>query len=635
MKTVRRLYFYVVAFISIEVVVWGLINLLRSIVDQTIGGQAEALAQALALIVVGMPIFLFHWLWAQRAAARDEEERAAGLRATFLYGILVATLIPLVQNVLALIDRLFIDSLALDTSRAIFGHAQPWPDSLIAIVMNALAAAYFWNVLRGEWPRLPDKEHFADVRRLYRYIWVLYSLLMTIFGAQQVLRFLFYVPSGLLGEFGRETLVNGLALLVVGAPIWFYTWNVVQAGATGRSPLQPEEHDSNLRLGILYLLALGGVITTLITAAMVVNLIVSQLLGEGLSPADFVNQVGAPLSVGVPLGVVWAYYGYWLNRHIESIDDPVRRAGMKRVYSYVLSALGLGGAFIGVAALIKFLIDISTAGSLVMTEELRGSLAGSISLIAAWLPLWVLTWKPMQAEAFDVTDAGDHARRSIVRRAYLYLALFAGVVGGMASAVALLFELLNAALSGYTESTFLATILNDFQLLVLFVILLLYHLSILRRDGQATAQALTKKHSGFKVLIADAGDELAGAIKAALAKVAPNIPVTLAASKPEGQFNALVLSGSLAVNTPEWLRSFSGARIVIPDEAPGLLWAGGVSEQGALQAAQLVRQLAEGQAVRQKPVSSGWMALLYVAAGLFGLELLIGLTALVVSAFVH
>lgn len=644
MRTVRRLYFYVVAFISIEVVVWGLINLLRSIMDQTIGGQAEALAQALALIVVGMPIFLFHWLWAQRAAARDEEERTAGLRATFLYGILVATLIPLVQNVLALIDRLFIDSLALDTSRAIFGHSQPWPDSLIAIVMNGLAAAYFWNVVpkvprsagRGEWSTLPDKERFSDVRRLYGYIWVLYSLLMTIFGAQQVLRFLFYVPSGLLGEFGRETLVNGLALLVVGAPIWFYSWNIVQAGAAGvRSPVQPEEHDSNLRLGILYLLALGGVITTLITAAMVVNLIVSQLLGEGLALADFVNQVGAPLSVGVPLGVVWAYYGYWLNRHIESIDDPVRRAGMKRVYLYILSALGLGGAFIGVAALIKFLIDISTAGSLVMTEELRGSLAGSISLIAAWLPLWLLTWSPMQAEASGEADAGDHARRSMVRRAYLYLALFAGVVGGMASAVALLFELLNAALSGYTESTFLATILNDLQLLVLFVVLLLYHLSILRRDGQATAEALTKKHSGFKVLIADAGDELAGAIKAALAKVAPNIPVTLAASKPEGQFNALVLNGSLAVNAPEWLRSFSGARIVVPDEAPGLLWAGGVSEQGALQAAQLVRQLAEGQAVHQKPGSSGWMAVLYVAAGLFGLELLIGLIALVVSAFVH
>ncbi len=78
--------------------------------------------------------------------------------------------------------------------------------------MNGVVAAYFWNVLRGEWPKLPSKESFADVRRLYRYVWVLYSLLMTIFGAQQVLRFLFYVPSDVLGDIGRETLVNGIAL---------------------------------------------------------------------------------------------------------------------------------------------------------------------------------------------------------------------------------------------------------------------------------------------------------------------------------------------------------------------------------------------------------------------------------------
>jgi len=44
MKSIRRLYFYLVALISVEVVVWGLISLLRSIVDETISGGADALA---------------------------------------------------------------------------------------------------------------------------------------------------------------------------------------------------------------------------------------------------------------------------------------------------------------------------------------------------------------------------------------------------------------------------------------------------------------------------------------------------------------------------------------------------------------------------------------------------------------
>ena len=58
MKTVRRLYFYAVALISVEVVLWGLINLLRSIVDETVGGAADALAQALALVPPRGPLRL-------------------------------------------------------------------------------------------------------------------------------------------------------------------------------------------------------------------------------------------------------------------------------------------------------------------------------------------------------------------------------------------------------------------------------------------------------------------------------------------------------------------------------------------------------------------------------------------------
>ena len=639
MKTVRRLYFYAIAFISIEVVLWGLINLLRSIVDETVGGQAEALAQALALILVGMPIFLFHWLWAQRTSARDEEEQTASLRAIFFYGILLATLIPLVQNVLALIDTIFLDSFHLDVSRAILGHSQPWPDSLIAIFMNGVAALYFWNVLRSEWGKLPAKNTFSDVRRLYRYVWTLYSLLMTIFGAQQILRFLFYVPSDVLGDIGSETAVNGIALLVVGAPIWYYVWRIIQASLSDAA-----ERESNLRLGILYVLALSGVITVLGTATVLIQTILNQLLGAALSTSDFVQRIGDPISIGLPLGAVWAYFGFWLNRHIESIPDPVRQAGMKRIYFYILSALGLGGAFSGIAILIKFMIDFMTGGLLALDDTLRSNLTGAVALIAAWLPLWLLTWRPMQAEALaadspnsSLTEEqswrGEHARRSVIRRAYLYLALFAGVVGGMTAAVALLFELLRAVFTGSTDSTFLATILNDLQVLVLFAILLIYHLSVLRRDGKATADVLMKRQSDFKVLVVDSGEGMASPFKAAIGKLAPNIPVAISAEKPLEQFNALILSGSLAVNAPDWIRAFSGTRVILPNEAEGLVWAGGVSDGAIQQAAQAVRQLAEGQPVGQKSVGTGWRLIIYVAAALFGLQLLLGLTLLVVFAF--
>ncbi|MBI3739509.1 MAG: hypothetical protein HY258_10730, partial [Chloroflexi bacterium] len=614
MKTVRRLYFYAVAFISLEVVLWGLISLLRSIVNETVGGGAEVLAQALALILVGVPIFLVHWLWAQNVSRHDEEEKTASLRAIFFYAVLIGTLIPVVQNLLALINRILITTVRLDTSRAILGGSQTWPDNLIAILMNGLVALYFWNVLRGEWKTLTIKENFSDVRRLYRYLWLLYSLLITIFGAQQVIHFLFYVPSDVIGEIGRETLVNGIALLVVGTPVWVYTSRVIQDSLADAA-----EKDSNLRLGVLYLFALSGVITVLTTTAMVINIVLTKILGADWTTNYFIDQIGGPISVGVPLGAVWAYYGHWLNRHIAGIGEPVRQSGMKRVYFYILSALGLGGAFIGVATLINFMIDLSTGNTLTLSDTMRSNLATAISLIAAWLPLWLMTWRPMQAEALASGDMSDHARRSVVRKAYLYLALFAGVIGGMSSAVALVFQLIRAMLGAAIYGDFVSTVLNDLQLLILFSILLVYHLLVLRRDGMFTASVLAAKQSEFKVLVVDSKDGFAESVKNALAKFAPNVPVTVSTEKPQGQFNALVVSGGLAVNAPDWIRSFSGSRIIVPNEASGIIWAGGVGKQAVQQAAQAVRQLAKGQEVRQQSSSSSaWMIVIYIAAALFG-----------------
>src|SRR5687768_12600473 len=417
MKSIRRLYFYLVAFISIEVVLWGLVGLLRSIANDTISGGADALAQALALILVGVPIFLIHWLWVQRASARDEEEKTATLRAVFFYAILLATLAPVVQNLLSFIDRALVQGAGLEVGRAFsLFREQTLADNLIAILMNGIVAAYFWNILRGEWATLPNKENFTEVRRLYRYIWMLYGLLMTVFGAQQVLRFLFYVPGDVLGELGREVALNGFALLLVGTPVWIYSWRVIQDSLP-----DPAEMGSSLRLGILYILALGGVITVITTAWTIVNAILLIVFGADFNFRDFMQEIGGPISIGIPLGAVWVYYGYWLNRHIQAVGDVVSRAALKRLYNYILAFIGLVVSFIGVTTLLMFIIDILTGSGIALNSSLRSELASSISSILVGLPLWLMMWRPMQAEAFIQGDVGDHARRSVIRKFYLYL----------------------------------------------------------------------------------------------------------------------------------------------------------------------------------------------------------------------
>ncbi len=632
MKTIRRLYFYLVALISLEVVVWGVISLLRSIINgNDVVNGTETLAQALALIFVGVPIFLFHWLWSQNTSAKDNEEKTASLRAIFLYGVLLATLIPAVQNLFALVNRTFLSTANISTYRAVIGGSQTFTDNILAILINLLIAAYFWNVLRSEWLTLKDTENFSEIRRLYRFIWMLYGLLMVIYGAQQALNFAFTLSTNVLGGIGRETIVNAIALLVIGTPIWYFSWRILQDVLP-----DPAEKESILRLGILYLLALGGVITTLTAAGNLLYLLLSHLLGEISTSADFLQKIGGPISIALPFGVVWAYYGYWLNQQFAFDENVIRRAGKKRVYLYILSAIGLAASFIGVASLLTFIVNMAFDNSYLSDDGFRYSLAGALSTLAVGLPLWLMTWRPMQADALGEGALHEHARRSIIRRGYLYLALFAGVIGGMVFAVILVFTLINSVLGG--ADSILEDVLNSLTLLLLFVVLLLYHLSALRKDSVSRNDALEEKQQGFHVLVFDNGDgQFGDSVKAAFAKQALKFSIrVLSPNEPvpaDVKANTVVLSMSQAMNVPKnieaWIRSFNGNRFIVNDEAAGVFWMNDLEQLAAS-----TQALAEGQEIRQqssKKSTSAWTYTAYVFAGLFACQLLFILLTLGIS----
>jgi len=68
----------------------------------------------------------------------------------------------------------------------------------------------------------------------------------------------------------------------------------------------------------------------------------------------------------------------------------------------------------------------------------------------------------------------------------------------------------------------------------------------------------------------------------------------------EVKANAVILPGSLAVDTPEpvemWMRSFSGSRLIVPDETAGVYWMNDLGQTVAS-----ARALAEGQELRPQP----------------------------------
>jgi len=192
----------------------------------------------------------------------------------------------------------------------------------------------------------------------------------------------------------------------------------------------------------------------------------------------------------------------------------------------------------------------------------------------------------------------------------------------------LVFNLINTAL-GSSLSGVLKDVLNEFLQLAVFVVLLLYHLFALRKDGAARADVLAEKQSQFKVLIFDQDGKFGESVRAVFAKRASAVPVTVVnISKgipADLTAEAVILPGSLAVNTPEkleaWLRSFRGSKLIVSDEAAGVFWMSDFE-----QTADFAKAMAEGQDVRPRSAKRStpvWMYVAYVFAALFALQVLL------------
>ena len=638
MRTVRRLYFYAVAFIAFEVVLWGLIGLLRSILAPGIGASGgDALAQALSLILIGVPIFAMHWLWSQRSASADAEERIALLRAIFLYAILFAMLIPIVNNLLALLERILLTVTGLDTFRAFIGAGQTWTDNGVAVFLNGIGAWYFSGVLRRNWAALNDTENFADVRRLYRYAWVLCGLLIVVLGLEQILRYILYVPVQTLGVFNREQFINGLSLLLVGAPLWYVSWKASQSAIFQRG-----EGDSYLRLGVLYLLSFGGVFVVLSSVGVVLALGLRWALGESFTAAAFLHDSTGAISISVPFGIIWFYFGHWLKHDINILHNEPRREGLRRLYHYVLALAGLITSSVGLIALFGFIIDI-LIGRQIWGDDLRVRLSAALAALMVGLPLWLTNWAPQQTQALSTAGAGGFARRSVVRKTYIYLVLFGAVIGGMVSAVTVVFRLLQAALG--SDPLDVVGLFDALQVLVVFVIMLAYHFSCLRSDGSETARALLERHEKFGALVFErSGSGFGEAIRSSLGTQAQGLPVTVLSAeaqmpKEAESARALILPSDVALNPPAALRAFletfEGQRVIVDVESEKTFWVG-AEHKPAEAAAVLLRQLSEGQEVKPNRGATGaWLIVVYVFAALFALELLFILLSIGIQVIVN
>jgi hypothetical protein len=622
MSTQRRLYFYVLTFISLEVLVWGAIGLGRELAAGQ-GWRMTDLARAAALVLVGAPVFVFHGWQLQRAGRQEPEERSSRLRAVFLYGVLLATVVPAIHNLWVLLNRLGLEALLLPRTLAWVGRQQTYLDNLIALGLNGLAAVGFFLLLRADWRAGPAGEAYAETRRLSRYAWLLYGLGLGAVGVQQLAAYL--MSLGHAATLGA--LVNGMAALLVGLPTWG-----LAAWLIRRSLMAPEEREAPLREAVLrtgFLLSQGVTLVLLGVALTSILLVIMAQFGNWILVLEWLAQ-RPQLSALAPAALLWLYFGLQLRPAAPARGDPTR---LQRFGHYWLAWLGLWAAVWGAQ------VALATGVEWALGLRHMPFLPGGLAALAIATPLWLLNWRQAGGDTRQPGEAGALACRSRARRTYLYTTLFCSVLGVMAGGGALVYHLLAKAL-GQPERSWQMAAGKAGIWLLLCAAVLVYHALSLRRDRHRIAAALAIRHAAYPVLVLAPEDEsYVKLLLEALQQSAPQLPVAVHAysqGAPDALLStarAVILPADLAARPAEalrvWLQTFNGERLVLPAPTPGWHWVGSGRMRPlpalARQAARLVRRLAEGEAAPME--LSPWLAGLYVAIGLLGVGVLAWLWA--------
>jgi hypothetical protein len=608
MSNVRRGYIYLACLTSLEAVAWAVISLLRNLLAPGSFASLEGTALHIAVVVVGLPIFLVHWLWAQRLARRDPEEREAVLRRLYLYGAMATFLAPFLANAFDLLDSLlrWAFNVKLDSYGTLgFSRTGALVHHVAAMAVLALLWFYHWRVLQQDSQENPETEGMATVRRLYVYGFSTVGLTMTILAVVYLSRWLMFQLGGGAIITRQSGPIREVARLAVGLPLWLIFWRWAQ-----RLFAAPDEEEraSVLRKVYLTLAIFLSVLATVTTLTIVLADGLDRLLGVSQPGGGDIREA---LSILLGAGLVWAYHASVLRRDMVLAGEPATAAWVRQLYHYLVAAIGLSAMLIGLAGDLTLLIR--TLAGVSFVRGVPEEAAWFTALIVTGLPVWVLPWRRVQLAATDAGAAGDKESRSVIRKIYLYFYLFLATMTVLGSGVYLVFRLVGLLLGVGQSGNLLADLGQAIAYSLMAVGIWLYHGSVLRADGRRARAVQAERLASLRVTVLDAGDEfLDHALLDELRRELPGLDIQAfdasAADAPIalGQADLIVSPWLVAVTGDEAARAIAASpapKLLLPIPAESWYWVGmsELKSQDTLRhAVHAVKQFAAGEEIKAK-----------------------------------
>jgi len=514
-----------------------------------------ALAFEIAVIIIALPIYLIHWLWAQRTTAREADERASIPRRLYLYGMMAGFLAPLIYSGFGLIRSLLYFAFGESPKYLFYPRLDPGEQALfflIALVALALMWTYHWRLKKVDDQIEAESDVSVVFRQLYTYLFCAAGLVMSTLAFINLLRWLIgqLVPVGLEVEMGKVFLATQIALIVVGVTVWVLFWRQAQHQFLGSDE---RDRKSVIRKAYLYFVVFFAVITVVTTATFVL----ADLLGRALDVPGEGGDVHLPISIFIAVGLVWAYHAYVLRTDADKIEEARQQALVRRIYLYLLAGVGLAALLAGLAGDLSVLIRALTGRGFIL--ELREQLTWFTSVLIAGLPLWFVYWRQIQIAVSQPGGGGLEERRSLVRRIYLYFFIFIATMAVLSSAVYIVSQLVELVLGARNILGMGTDIGQAIAYLLVAVGVWLYHGRLLRSDSRTIKEEEEKQINPVNVVVVDKNDgSLGKAFITELQNKLPTVNVTpLALSKEAAE----TMDIDLEKQSPS--ETLAGAEVII------------------------------------------------------------------------
>lgn len=481
--TVRRLYFYTVAIVSLMMSANGVVLIIRFVLQELFGGSAissstTSLAGGVALIVVGMPLWFLHWRFIQRYVRELPVEGRSILRKFYMY------------VVLGIAGALFLNS-AVQLLLWIFGTGRFSGYHWGALIIWSAVWVFHWRIEQAEGQPTADT---LGIRRLYVYLVSLVTLAMLVFGLGRIAYFILLegynvlasIPVLLPGDSGlwRPDMREAVAAVIVGGGAWALHWLYIARGDFG----------SVLRQVYLYVFAiLGGIVTIMVALGIVIDGTLVWLLGgvtDETAGMHFRFLPGAVATLAVGVGL-WAYH--WLIVQRETQVSAQESQAAKRSYAYILAAIGLGALAFAIFTLVGAALNIFVAAlsdTIIGRDAWQGTVATSITLAILGLPLWGYYWRLVQK---SVSDVGVEERITLARRIFIFGALGVGVLALLGSVSGLLFIVLQDVLDASVALSTLREAIIPISVIVAAAVFLPYYWGVYKQDRDASPEVRVER----------------------------------------------------------------------------------------------------------------------------------------------